>query len=113
MHFEASEAYIIDSAINSLDERFEKYEFLFKYFGFLCDISKPFEKDVCKQLVKMLTVKTENTDEKQMDIDGEDLFNEIQILNQVSATDDYRPLSILNYLTSHSTLELYPNLVTA
>lgn len=61
----------------------------------------------------ILSAKNKNTNEDQKDIIGEELFNEIQIFNQVFPVTDYSPLSILNFLAVNSTLELYPNLVTA
>lgn len=105
--------YIIDIALKSLDERFEKYEFLTQYFGFLSDISKPCQAEDCHQLAKLLTATDKHTTEELKDIISDDLFNEIQSFNQVSPVNDLGPLAILNSMALYSTLEIYPNLVTA
>lgn len=104
--------YLLDTAISKLDERFELLNENNMSFSFLQNINnwKNFNSEKKRMLCLNLQQKLSNGSES--DIDGEDLFNELEILP--TFVDDYTtPLNILNYLLSNSLVSAFPNLSTA
>lgn len=67
----------------------------------------------CENLEKVLTAPNTESNDLHRDIIATELFDEINIFNQTSIVTDFQPLTILNYLSLNSLLELYPNLVNA
>lgn len=74
--------YIVDQAIGSLKRRFEQYQQYEEIFGFLftADKLKSLDDDDLKTSCNNLEKKLEH--DQVSDIDGEDLFHELQLLQK-------------------------------
>lgn len=103
---------VLDTAINSLTERFEQMENHSKHFQFLYDIKQleKCEKDAireqCRNLQSVLTA-----DDKS-DINGEELLREIIILAPMLSKDSC-PETTLSYLTTNGIIDIFPNVFVA
>lgn len=102
---------VLDTAINSLGERFEQMEDHSKHFQFLYDINelqncdKDDLKEKCKNLQTVLTA-------DNSDVNGEELLQEIIILSPMLPKDSC-PETTLSYLTKNSIIDLFPNVFVA
>lgn len=101
--------YLLDIAVNALDERFQQMTALNARFHFLYHLN---DADVtleqCKDLQEALS------DGDNSDIDANDIFNEIAVYRSMSSNQSIStPLKILNHLASKGLLEIFPNLVIA
>ncbi|KAL6205827.1 hypothetical protein ACLB2K_023079 [Fragaria x ananassa] len=91
--------YIIDQAIGSLERRFEQYKQYEETFGFLFTTKKlkSLDAEELKTSCNNLEQKLQNN--HISDIDGEDLFNELQLLQKHLQEDLHDTTSaILNFL---------------
>nr|XP_011468653.1 PREDICTED: zinc finger MYM-type protein 1-like [Fragaria vesca subsp. vesca] len=90
--------YIIDQAIGSLERRFEQYEQYEETFGFLFTAKKlkSLDADELKRSCNNLEKKLENG--YTSDIDGEDLFNELELLQKNLPNEHDTASAILNFL---------------
>lgn len=102
---------VLDTAINSLGERFEQMEDHSKHFQFLYDINelqncdKDDLKEKCKNLQTVLTA-------DNSDVNGEELLQEIIILSPMLSKDSCTETT-LSYLTKNSIIDLFPNVFVA
>ena len=98
--------YIIDQAISSLKNRFEQLQKYENIFGFLFNLEKlkSLTNDSLKQYCLDLEcfLKHENFS----DIDGLDLFLELNVLKEILQTKENTPIEILNYIKR---LDYFPN----
>lgn len=111
--------YVLDRATSSLQERFEQLRHHQNLFGFMYnafdydEIQQEEKKEDLKKKCAELQIAL--TDGSHSDIDGNQLFQELLILTSIKTKG--RPLKdlmdILNYLTSSSLCENFPNLCVA
>ena len=98
--------YIIDQAISSLKHRFEQLQKYENIFGFLFNLEKlkSLTNDSLKQYCLDLEcfLKHENFS----DIDGLNLFLELNVLKEILQTKENTPIEILNYIKR---LDSFPN----
>lgn len=103
---------ILDSAITSLNERFEQLNKYESIFGFLFNIGNlKFEEDdtinkACLNLESALS-----DGDKKKDISAIDLFDELKILSRRISNNS--PKEVLKYICANNCTSLYPNVYTA
>ena len=103
---------IVDTAINSLTERFEQLQHHSSYFKFLYDIkalNTYSESDLLKCCKNLETVLTSNN---TFDIESIDLCCELQSLCTILDCTS-GPLESLNFICNRQLNEIYPNIVIA
>ncbi|XP_028066479.1 zinc finger MYM-type protein 1-like [Camellia sinensis] len=90
--------YIIDHALSSLKSRFEQFQVYEENFGFLFDLKKLSSTN--KECLKTYCVNLEDflKHDELSDIDGRDLFSELNVLKEVLPKGIKRPIEVLNYL---------------
>lgn len=99
---------ILDTAIASLKERFELMENHSKVFEFLYNINslrtwkQEKLKTACTNLQTTLTVG------EDQDVDGKDLFNELQILAPMLPSGS-SPTEALSFITKNCFVDIFPN----
>ncbi|KAL6538588.1 hypothetical protein OROGR_012576 [Orobanche gracilis] len=90
--------HIVDKALSSLNTRFEQFEKYETIFGFLFNLSKLKAMDdesmeyACTTLEKFLK------DEDNSDIDGLELFSELQLLRKSLPDNLSKPVEVLEYI---------------
>lgn len=105
---------ILDTAISSLDERFQQLEEVTSIFGFLYNISKVNTEpettksllDECMNLEHFLS----NTESK--DIEGHELCNEVQAIAR-RVPMNAKPQDVLNFIINNDLKDCAPNLFVA
>ena len=90
--------YVVDQGISSLEQRFEQFQIYAQNFGFLFDL-KAFN----STNNECLKTKCNNLEEclrhgMQCDIDGKDLFRELEVLKGLLPTGVKGPIEVLNHL---------------
>ncbi|XP_028064728.1 uncharacterized protein LOC114267856 [Camellia sinensis] len=90
--------YIIDQALSSLKSRFEQFQVYEENFGFLFDLKKLSSTNM--DCLKTYCVNLEDflKHDELSDIDGRDLFSELNVLKEVLPEGIKRPIEVLNYL---------------
>ncbi|XP_028116344.1 uncharacterized protein LOC114314100 [Camellia sinensis] len=90
--------YIIDQALSSLKSRFEQFQVYEENFGFLFDLKKLSSTN--KECLKTYCVNLEDflKHDELSDIDGRDLFSELNVLKEVLPEGIKMPIEVLNYL---------------
>lgn len=103
---------ILDTAINSLSERFELMKNHSKNFEFLYDIKQlaECEKDAIKEKCKNL--QTVLTADGKSDINGNEMLDEIIILAPMLSKDSC-PETTLSYITKNRLIDIFPNIYVA
>ncbi|XP_058778632.1 uncharacterized protein LOC131652705 [Vicia villosa] len=98
--------YIIDQAITSFQSRFEQFKIYSDIFGFLFGIEmlKSIEVENLKENCFNFERSLKHND--KTDIDGLDLFMELQILKDIIKVENDTPIDILNYIKR---LDSFPN----
>ncbi|CAN0915984.1 Zinc finger MYM-type protein 1 [Linum grandiflorum] len=100
--------YVVDQAISSLTKRFEQYENFESIFGFLFSSNKLCSLDDTCLLSYCLHIETVLKNNEQFDIDGNDLFRELKLLQEFLPKDVISPLQILNFLKN---IDCFPNAI--
>ncbi|GJX55912.1 zinc finger MYM-type protein 1-like protein [Tanacetum coccineum] len=102
--------YIIDHGIVSLTTRFKQYKEYEDIFGFLftCDKLKLYDDDRLKSCCSRLKAALKNGD--QSDIDANELYVELRLLNNYLPNENMRPLDVLDFLKQD---DCYPNAIIA
>ncbi|GJT86477.1 zinc finger MYM-type protein 1 [Tanacetum coccineum] len=100
--------YIIDHGIVSLTTRFKQYKEYEDIFGFLftCDRLKLYDDDRLKSCCSRLKAALKNGD--QSDIDANELYVELRLLNNYLPNENMRPLDVLDFLKQD---DCYPNAI--
>ncbi|XP_028083784.1 zinc finger MYM-type protein 1-like [Camellia sinensis] len=90
--------YIFDQALSSLKSRFEQFQVYEENFGFLFDLKKLSSTN--KECLKTYCVNLEDflKHDELSDIDGRDLFSELNVLKEVLPEGIKRLIEVLNYL---------------
>ncbi|KAJ7332951.1 hypothetical protein JRQ81_015131 [Phrynocephalus forsythii] len=102
--------HLFDVAITKLNERFELLSAHNDSFAFLQNIDKwkkleaGQKRAVCLKLQQKLT-----SESGAADIDGEDLFHELELL-PIVFNRDTTPLEVFNYIYSNNLTSVFPNL---
>jgi hypothetical protein len=90
--------FIVDQALSSLKSRFEQFQVYEKHFGFLFNLEKlkSIDRDSLKSSCGNLAeyLKHDNIS----DIDGTELFLELQLLKEVLPDDAKKAIQVLNHL---------------
>ena len=98
--------YIVDKTITTLQSRFEQFKIYEDIFDFLFSVKKlksldyTFLKEKCLKLEKSL--KHDNL----LDINGFNLFSELNILREIIRVENDKPIDILNYIKR---IDSFPN----
>ena len=90
--------YIVDQALSSLKNRFEQFQNYEETFGFLYDLRKL--KSVNNDSLKNYCSNLEDLMKHDgvFDINGKDLFSELQILKEGLPKETNKAIEVLNYL---------------
>jgi len=105
---------IVDSAINSLIERFELLNSHAEKFQFLINFNEIYNlgDEVMKN--KCTDLQTALTDGEEIDINSSELYNELFIFKDtITQLNNYDPLNILNYMYTNDLFGIFPNLTIA
>lgn len=106
--------YIIDVALNSLEERFDQLVCHNDTFKFLYNIK---DSDVTLDQCKTLESKLYNKNTNSSDINAIELFDEINLykttFSDIQQSSLQSPLDVLNKLAENGFLEIFPNLTIA
>ena len=99
--------YVVDQALSSMKSRFEQFEEYEKKFGFLFDLGK--SKSSSNECLMKSCVNLEEILKHGggSDIDGRDLFMELEVLREVLPEEVKKPIEVLNYLKAKE--ECFPN----
>ncbi|GKB11402.1 zinc finger MYM-type protein 1-like protein [Tanacetum coccineum] len=107
---------LVDMALTQLNSRFEQMKYFESIFGFMFDASKLFYlddtnlKECCSNLESALT------NDKDCDIDGNDLFMELQILQDMLPNGAYegeRPWTSIQIMEFTKKMDMLPNVLLA
>ncbi|XP_071739856.1 uncharacterized protein [Rutidosis leptorrhynchoides] len=107
---------LVDMALLQLKTRFEQMKKFETIFGFMFDASKFYylDDDLLKR--SCLNLETALTYEKDSDIDGDDLFRELQSLQKMlpkGAYEGARPWTSLEIMEFTKKMDLFPNVLLA
>lgn len=95
---------VVDSAVTSMDERFETLNQVKTKYGVLLNFSSASQ--MSSEYLKAQCMEVQNTD---CDINGMDLAHEIQNLSDLPS-DKTTAFELLSFLCEKNLEELYPNL---
>jgi hypothetical protein len=90
--------YIVDKAITTLQSRFEQFKIYEDIFGFLFSVKKLKSLDCTLLKEKCLNLEKSLKHDNLLDIDGLDLFSELNILKEIIRLENDKPIDILNYI---------------
>ena len=101
---------MVDQVITSLRTRFEQYQVFENLFGFLFNFKKLklLDEDTLKKCC--LNLECFLRCDGNSDLDGLDLFSELQVLREVFQKDDSNSMEILNYIKH---IDSFPNAYVA
>ncbi|CAN0925948.1 Zinc finger MYM-type protein 1 [Linum grandiflorum] len=98
--------YVVDQAISSLTKRFEQYSSFESNFGFLFSSEKLFSlNDSCLKS-SCMHIETILKSNDQSDIDGNDLYLELKLLQDLLPKECVLPFEVLNFLNR---VDCFPN----
>ncbi|QQP39921.1 Uncharacterized protein FKW44_013792, partial [Caligus rogercresseyi] len=100
---------VMDTAISSLDERFQNLGEVNRIFGVLLDFPNLGEEDL---LLKCQTLSTALTHDSQPDIDGTELAKEMQNFPPLPSKK-MTNMELLTFLHEKKLVEIYPNMWVA
>eukprot|EP00096_Caligus_rogercresseyi_P010342 TRINITY_DN3731_c0_g1_i2.p1 TRINITY_DN3731_c0_g1~~TRINITY_DN3731_c0_g1_i2.p1 ORF type:complete len:181 (-),score=1.11 TRINITY_DN3731_c0_g1_i2:353-895(-) len=100
---------VMDTAISSLDERFQNLGEVNRIFGVLLDFPNLGEEDL---LLKCQTLSTALTYDSQPDIDGTELAKEMQNFPPLPSKK-MTNMELLTFLHEKKLVEIYPNMWVA
>lgn len=106
---------ILDRAISSISERFEKIKEFNDIWGFLYNIKEnKNHEDLLKSCKDLhLKLNDQNKDKTECDLNGIDLCNEIEIVRSLYSKKDSCPLEILTFINDKKLQDTLPNLWVA
>lgn len=104
---------LLDTAIIKLNERFELLSEHNSIFSFLQNINEWRELNIEQKKARCLHLQQKLTSGLSSDIDGEDLFHELELLPIFFINEDTTPLDILKYICSNNLMSIFPNLATS
>ena len=90
--------YIVDKAITTLQNRFEQFKIYEDIFGFLFSIKNLKLLDCVLLKEKCLNLEKYLKHDNLLDLDGLDLFSELNILKEIIGLENDKPNDILNYI---------------
>jgi len=90
--------YIVDKAITTLQNRFEQFKIYEDIFGFLFSIKNLKLLDCVLLKEKYLNLEKYLKHDNLLDLDGLDLFSELNILKEIIGLENDKPIDILNYI---------------
>ncbi|XP_058223043.1 uncharacterized protein LOC131332765 [Rhododendron vialii] len=90
--------FVLDHGLSSLESRFEQFQRYEETWGFLFDVKKL--NSMTGQCLMAHCVKLEDVlkHEGTSDIDGKDLFSELQVLKDCLPRETTKPVEVLNFL---------------
>ncbi|XP_052624955.1 uncharacterized protein LOC111902792 [Lactuca sativa] len=107
---------IVDMALNQLRSRFEQMQHFESIFGFLFDglkLKSLFDDELKKCCKKLETSLTNGED---LDIDGNDLFIELQVLQEMLSDEAYKgelPWTAIQIMEFAKEMDMFPNVLVA
>ena len=90
--------YIVVKVITILQSRFEQFKIYEDIFGFLFSVKKLKSLDCTLLKEKCLNLEKSLKHDNLLDIDGLDLFSELNILKEIIRLENDKPIDILNYI---------------
>ncbi|KAL5166612.1 Zinc finger MYM-type protein 1 [Glycine soja] len=90
--------YIVYKAITTLQSRFEQFKIYEDIFGFLFSVKKLKLLDCTLLKEKCLNLEKSLKHDNLLDVDGLDLFSELNILKEIIGLENDKPIYILNYI---------------
>ena len=90
--------YIADKTITTLQSRFEQFKIYEDIFGFLFSVKKLKLLDCTLLKEKCLNRKKSLKHDNLLDVDGLDLFSELNILKEIIGLENNKSIDILNYI---------------
>ncbi|KAH1264719.1 hypothetical protein GmHk_01G000576 [Glycine max] len=90
--------YIVDKTIITLQSRFEQFKIYQDIFGFLFSVKKLKLLDCTLLKEKCLNLEKSLKHDNLLDVDGLDLFSELNILKEIIGLENDKPIDILNYI---------------
>ncbi|KAH1249266.1 hypothetical protein GmHk_05G012662 [Glycine max] len=90
--------YIVDKTIATLQSRFEQFKIYEDIFGFLFSVKKLKLLDCTLLKEKCLNLEKSLKHVNLLDVDGLYLFLELNILKEIIALENDKPIDILNYI---------------
>ncbi|GJV81323.1 RNA-directed DNA polymerase, eukaryota [Tanacetum coccineum] len=107
---------LVDMALVQLNSRFEQMKYFESIFGFMFDASKLAYLDDANLKECCLHLESALTNDGDCDIDGKDLFIELQILQEMlpnGAYDGERPWSSIEIMEFTKKMDMFPNVLLA
>ncbi|PWA54105.1 hypothetical protein CTI12_AA326870 [Artemisia annua] len=107
---------IVDMALVQLNSRFEQMKYFESIFGFMFDASKLAYLDDANLKECCLNLESALTNDEDCDIDGKDLFMELQILQEMlpnGAYDGDKPWSSIEIMEFTKKMDMFPNILLA
>ncbi|XP_023733928.2 uncharacterized protein LOC111881766 [Lactuca sativa] len=107
---------IVDMTLNQLRSRFEQMQHFKSIFGFLFDglkLKSLFDDELKKCCKKLETSLTNSED---LDIDGKDLFIELQVLQEMLSDEAYKgelPWTAIQIMAFAKEMDMFPNVLVA
>jgi len=90
--------YIVDKIITTLQSRFEQFKIYEDILGFLFSVKKLKLLDCTLLKEKCLNLEKSLKHDNLLDVDGLYLFLELNILKEIIALENDKPIDILNYI---------------
>jgi len=103
---------ILDTAINSIDERFSQLEQINSVFGFLYNLQKLENESHDNILKNCLNLEKCLTHGDSKDIDASELCSELQAIAR-RVPKNAKPQDVINYIYNYNLLDSMPNLIIA
>jgi hypothetical protein len=103
---------ILDTAISSLDERFQQLEEVTSIFGFLYNISKVNAATTKSLMDDCMNLEHFLSNNEAKDIEGHELCNEVQAIAR-RVPKNANPQDVLNFIISNDLKDCAPNLSVA
>ena len=103
---------ILDTAINSLSERFSQFDFMSKTFGVLFDLHNIYHLDESSLTNKCKFLEQPLIADDDKDIDAKELFYELKAISG-RFNNKTTPTQALDYICSYGLISTFPNLFIA
>ena len=98
--------YIVDQALSSLKNRFEQFQIYENIFGFLFDVKKLTSLDYDNLKKYCVDLEGFLKHDNFSDLDGNDLFSELKVLQEILPKEKRTATDILNFIKD---LNCFPN----
>ncbi|XP_074026384.1 zinc finger MYM-type protein 1-like [Leptinotarsa decemlineata] len=103
---------VLDTAVNSVDERFNQLKNISHVFGFLYNVHEMQNKNSKVVLEHCIKLEESLSDGNSKDVDATELCSELQAIAR-RVPNNTAPQDVLNYICANELLDSVPNLVTA